>query len=159
MILIFYFFIFWPSLMADRISVPPSGTELTPTALEADSLYHCQGSPQNLIFKEQLVQWVNNISQFWPVSWSNVGKGVEETCVIHQFMLCFGASKLTFTKQAKCSTLWDPSYIKVFYSVNGWLDLSNSDCDSAFLKKCAQQIKVYSLNLYRSLFHASLVFP
>lgn len=47
--------------MADRISVPPSGTELTPTALEAHSLYHCQGSPQNLIFKEQLVQWVNNI--------------------------------------------------------------------------------------------------
>ena len=28
-----------------------------------------------------------------------------------------------------------------------------------FLKKSAQQIKVYSLNLYRSLFHASLVFP
>ena len=47
--------------MADRISVPPSGTELTPTALEADSLYHCQGSPQSLIFKEQLVQLVNNI--------------------------------------------------------------------------------------------------
>ena len=47
--------------MADGISVPPSGTELTPTALEAHSLHHCQGSPQNLIFKEQLVQWVNNI--------------------------------------------------------------------------------------------------